>query len=253
MDRKKSSSRVISDTYIPHAQLWVGPHDILLQEVYRYLQTILCNQGGCSMCTVCTHIVQQQHHAICWLYPEKQYTLDKLEIIFSTLAFALDPDALFFFIIQKADTLSAACSNQLLKSLEEPPRGYHFLLLTDNTHDILPTIRSRCIIKTWHTQSNEHAHQAIIDCFTKKNKLSATAFALLVETSKINEHETKEVIELLLTYWGQQYKKALLKNTADATQRALYMVEHFKHALIMAPMPGSSKLFWKNLFLQVHG
>ncbi len=159
----------------------------------------------------------------------------------------------FFFIIQKADALTAACGNQLLKSIEEPPPGYHFLLLTDKANDILPTIRSRCVTKTWYTQNSTTEHQAIIDCFIKKSTVSPSAFVSIVETSKINEHGTKEIVETLLTHWGQQYKKALLKNNTDAIRLALYMIEHIKQAIVMPPMPGSSKLFWKNLFLQIYG
>jgi len=237
---------------MPTAQLWVGPHDSLLEETYRYLQKIFCSHGGCYSCTTCNQIVQQQHHAICWLYPEKQYTLEHLKTISSTLAFALDPGTLFFFIIQKADALTVACSNQLLKSIEEPPQGYHFLLLADKANDILPTIRSRCITKTWYTQNSATEHLPIIDCFTKKNTVSPSTFASIIETSKISEHATKEIIEILFTHWGQLYKKALIKNNTDATNLALYMIEHFKKAIIMPPMPGSSKLFWKNLFLQIY-
>ncbi len=253
MDRQKSSTHIADSAYVPQAQLWVGPHDSLLEETYRYLQKLLCKHGGCYSCAICNQIVQQQHHAVCWLYPEKQYTLDKLEAISSTLAFALDPGALFFFIIQKADALTAACGNQLLKSIEEPPPGYHFLLLTDKANDILPTIRSRCVTKTWYTQNSTTEHQAIIDCFIKKSTVSPSAFVSIVETSKINEHGTKEIVETLLTHWGQQYKKALLKNNTDAIRLALYMIEHIKQAIVMPPMPGSSKLFWKNLFLQIYG
>jgi len=252
MDRQQSSTRITDTAYVPPAQLWVGPHDNLLAETYRYLQKLLCPHNGCSSCTTCNQIMQQQHHAICWLYPEKQYTLDHLKIIFSTLAFTLDPDTLFFFIIQKADALTAACGNQLLKSIEEPPSGYHFILLTDRVDDILPTIRSRCIIQTWYAQSGTAHHQPIIDCFTKKNKVSPSAFAALLETSKINEQETKEVLETLLAHWAQQYKKAVVKNNDQTADLALQMIEHLKQALIMPPMPGSSKIFWKNFFLQTH-
>jgi DNA polymerase-3 subunit delta' len=163
----------------------------------------------------------------------------------------MESNTSFFFIIQKAHVLTAACSNQLLKSIEEPPAGYHFILLADKIDDILPTVRSRCIIKTWHTQSNSTQHQTIIDCFTKKTKVSPSAFASILDASKITEQETKEVIEALLAHWGQQYKKAFIKENMKTADSALQIIEHLKQALIMPPMPGSSKIFWKNLFLQI--
>jgi DNA polymerase-3 subunit delta' len=47
-------------------------------------------------------------------------------------------------IIDPADDLEKAASNALLKSLEEPPAGSFFLLVTHRPGRLLATIRSRC-------------------------------------------------------------------------------------------------------------
>ena len=47
-------------------------------------------------------------------------------------------------IIDPADDLEKSAANALLKSLEEPPQGTHFLLVTHRPGRLLPTIRSRC-------------------------------------------------------------------------------------------------------------
>lgn len=47
-------------------------------------------------------------------------------------------------IISPADDLEKNAANALLKSLEEPPVGSHFLLVTHRPGRLLPTIRSRC-------------------------------------------------------------------------------------------------------------
>ncbi len=49
-------------------------------------------------------------------------------------------------IIDPADDLEKAAVNALLKSLEEPPAGTHFLLIAHQPGRLLPTIRSRCRI-----------------------------------------------------------------------------------------------------------
>ncbi|WP_284125524.1 DNA polymerase III subunit delta' [Parerythrobacter aestuarii] len=49
-------------------------------------------------------------------------------------------------IIDPADDLEKGASNALLKSLEEPPEGTFFLLVTHRPARLLPTIRSRCRI-----------------------------------------------------------------------------------------------------------
>nr|MDJ0643047.1 DNA polymerase III subunit delta' [Erythrobacter sp.] len=47
-------------------------------------------------------------------------------------------------VIDPADDMETSASNALLKSLEEPPRGTFFLLVTHRPARLLPTIRSRC-------------------------------------------------------------------------------------------------------------
>ncbi len=48
------------------------------------------------------------------------------------------------FIISEADKMNDESSNTVLKILEEPPFFSHFILVTDQPHRILPTIKSRC-------------------------------------------------------------------------------------------------------------
>ncbi len=47
-------------------------------------------------------------------------------------------------IIDPADDLERNAANALLKSLEEPPRGTYFILISHSPARLLPTIRSRC-------------------------------------------------------------------------------------------------------------
>jgi DNA polymerase-3 subunit delta' len=47
-------------------------------------------------------------------------------------------------IIDPADDMEKSAANALLKSLEEPPAGTFFLLVTHRPARLLPTIRSRC-------------------------------------------------------------------------------------------------------------
>lgn len=47
-------------------------------------------------------------------------------------------------IIDPADDMETSASNALLKSLEEPPKGTFFILVSHRPARLLPTIRSRC-------------------------------------------------------------------------------------------------------------
>ena len=46
--------------------------------------------------------------------------------------------------IHPADHMNSVTANTLLKTLEEPPEGFRFVLTSGAAHELLPTIRSRC-------------------------------------------------------------------------------------------------------------
>ena len=58
-------------------------------------------------------------------------------------------------IIDPADDLETGAANALLKSLEEPPVGTFFLLVTHRPAQLLPTIRSRCRVLRFPTLGDE--------------------------------------------------------------------------------------------------
>ena len=49
-------------------------------------------------------------------------------------------------MLAPAESLNTASANALLKMLEEPPPASLFVLVTDALDDVLPTIRSRCVL-----------------------------------------------------------------------------------------------------------
>ena len=54
-------------------------------------------------------------------------------------------------IVQPADDMNTHAANKLLKSLEEPPEGTFFMLVTHRPARLLPTIRSRCRVLRFPT------------------------------------------------------------------------------------------------------
>jgi len=236
-----------------HAHLWIGAENHLIAKTEQFLRQHLCPHGGCTSCVTCTHIQQHQHHALLWLAPEKHYTLDIIDQIYATIVYALAPNTSFFFVLQRADTLSSACSNRLLKSLEEPTHGYTFILLAHRTDTILPTLRSRCVIHTWYDQADTQAHQQLIDYFTKKKTVPATEFMSFIDAAPLNEYQTTLIVDTILTHWIRVYQKARLKNDLSTLAHVQQIIAYLYHYVEKPPMPGSTKLFWKNLFLQLYG
>ncbi len=162
---------------LPPAQLWLGSHDTLTAEAITCLQKHFCSDDGCGVCAPCKQVREQQHHAVMWLYPEKQYTLEAVKPIHERLAFALDEEQNYFFIIQKADFLTTQSANSLLKSIEEPPTGYHFILCAERSEYILPTIKSRCVVHTFDNETIIDQHQDLYHYFTQTTPTDPLSFA----------------------------------------------------------------------------
>lgn len=64
-------------------------------------------------------------------------------------------------IIDPADDLEAGAANALLKSLEEPPTGNVFFLVSHRPGRLLPTIRSRCRVLRFDRLPDEQVRQVL--------------------------------------------------------------------------------------------
>jgi hypothetical protein len=235
---------------LPPAQLWIGNPEHLAHEVKKYVQHYLCTHKGCSQCPACRNIQERQHASLLWLAPEKNYTLEQLEPLKHTISFALDSDHHYFIVLEGADALPPACANSLLKILEEPPRGYHFILLAHVRDAVLPTIQSRCFIMNKHTHAHERASHDIVYALTLHPPRCAFEFLQIVEKSPPDENMSQIMLEEILSFWLEKYK-IHSENDSITEKKIVTMIESVHKALAQPPMPGSSKLFWKNIYLQL--
>jgi DNA polymerase III, delta subunit len=232
---------------VPLAQLLIGRHDQALKAVEFFLQSILCKNNNCNICKDCINIREKQHHALMWLHPEKNYTIEQLDDLFTTLSFQLQPDEHFFFIIQKADYLTTACANKLLKPMEEPPHGYHFILLAERIEQILPTIRSRCITHTLNTADSLPTSHPLIESFTIKI-VTSNEFAKIIDTTNVNERESIELLNQIIYYWFTKYQQQT--NNSNNNIHLSSLITKLQQAQLHPPMPGSCTTFWRNVYLQ---
>lgn len=65
-------------------------------------------------------------------------------------------------IIDAADDMERGAANALLKSLEEPPQGTYFFLISHSSERLLPTIRSRCQILRFDPLSESEMDAALM-------------------------------------------------------------------------------------------
>ncbi|MFZ2738341.1 MAG: DNA polymerase III subunit delta' [Burkholderiaceae bacterium] len=159
-----------------HAWLLYGPsglgqYSLGLSLVQAWLCDQPTSQGACGHCASCHAIEVRIHADLCLLMPEtvmldlgwplsekaqaeiddkkrkpsKEIRVDALRdaIEFSQRTSARGKAKAV--LIYPAERMNTVTANALLKTLEEPPGDVRFALATEAAHQLLPTIRSRCL------------------------------------------------------------------------------------------------------------
>lgn len=236
---------------IPPAQLWLGSNAVLATHIEQYLQKQLCLVKGCNCCHTCNSIIKRQHSLLLWLTPEKNtYTVNQIEEIRRQLTLLTDKP--FFIIIENADQLSRTCANSLLKSLEEPPLNYYFILLAYRPELLLPTITSRCVVKNFSCTTTNIPFLNYFKQLKQPSGSSLIQIGYDIDNSGITEYESRALLDNLLDYWTNQYAQAHITNNPELQRSCERILNILTQSQEQLPMPGSSKYFWRSLYLQLY-
>ncbi len=107
-------------------------------------------------------------------------------------------------IIDKAELMSVEAQNSLLKSLEEPPAGVMFFLLTKDESLLLPTIKSRC----WTVNFSNLTKNDIAEILGKYfeldketiSKIAPFANGSVKEAAKFFDEEKIALLDLVIDF-----------------------------------------------------
>lgn len=196
-------------------------------------------------------IAQRSFYGVSWLTPERRYTIEQVRTIYQKTSLSLAPYEHHIFVLEDAHALNLSSANSLLKLLEEPPPRYHFLLLSPYPEMIVPTIRSRCII-TKLTGILHEPETPLLRSLCPPQLCSPTEFNTFLETDLPLERNCAPLIEQLLARWSTHYHNAIATQEHMKAKIALQVHHKLIAALKNLPLSGSSKLFWKNLYMQLH-
>ncbi|MCW5648183.1 MAG: DNA polymerase III subunit delta' [Ramlibacter sp.] len=159
-----------------HAWLLQGPsglgqYPLGLALVQAWLCEQPTEQGACGSCGSCHAIEVRTHADLCVLMPETvmlelgwplseaaQKKIDdkerkpsreiRVEAMRDAVEFAQRTSARGrgkAVLVYPAERMNHVTANALLKTLEEPPGDVKFVLASEAAHQLLPTIRSRCL------------------------------------------------------------------------------------------------------------
>lgn len=231
--------------------IFVGNEQATLTKAEQILCDALCphKQENCY-CNICRSIQQHQTAAARFINPEKDYTVDDIDQIIKESRLARDPGESFFFVLCKAETLSVAPANRLLKLLEEPPYGYHFILLTNNLDALLPTIVSRARVELIHTAASPE-NTPLLAYFYHDSKLANPAlFEQALNSTDLTDSKSIELVNVLFEHYQQHHHSLIVTDGAD--EELVYtttVIDYLQKIMEQPPQSGSSTIFWKMLFM----
>jgi DNA polymerase-3 subunit delta' len=161
--------RAMASGRVHHAYLFDGADGVGKElAAFGLAQALVCERrterGACGSCSACGRAVPREGQArpvhpdivvlARGLYepaqigrksPETQdLSIDQVRtLVLARAAFAPHEGRAKVFIVRRAEEMSTSAANALLKTLEEPGAGTHFVLLSSAADSLLPTIRSR--------------------------------------------------------------------------------------------------------------
>src|SRR3989454_2279096 len=154
---------------VHHAYLLAGPEGVGKELLARtFAQAANCEVDDvcarpCGSCQSCRGIERGNFPDVSFLMPQtellarglvsradlegvpsKEIRVDDVRALARRLSFAALRARRKIAIVTPADAMNERAQNTLLKTLEEPPAGTTFLLVSTNPGALLPTIRSPC-------------------------------------------------------------------------------------------------------------
>lgn len=152
LERKKREQK-LHPTLLVTGLEGVGKRSLSL----HFIQYLFCDSpqefNACGQCKSCKQALQNQWFDLFWLEPETgndetkigHHRIDSFREIKSKLGMGPIEEPYKIVVISDADRMTPQASNSILKTLEEPPPNWIFILTAADSSRLLPTILSRCM------------------------------------------------------------------------------------------------------------
>ncbi len=157
--------------WLLHGPSGLGQYGLAMELAQAWLCEHPTADGACNACGSCHAIVVRTHADLCVLMPETtmlnlgwplsekaQSDIDdkkrkaskeiRVDAMRDAVEFAQRTSARGrgkVVLVFPAEQMNNVTANALLKTLEEPPGDVKFVLASESAHQLLPTIRSRCL------------------------------------------------------------------------------------------------------------
>ena len=144
---KEMLKNAVNQNRLSHAYIFSGPPGTGRRKMALALaKAIFCEnftEDACNQCVQCRRIEHGNHPGVFWLEPEgasvKIEQIRELQRQFSYRTFGTKK----MYIIHQSEKMTVQAANSLLKFFEEPQGEVIAVLIVENAHALLSTIRSR--------------------------------------------------------------------------------------------------------------
>ena len=227
-------------------------------------------QGACGVCGSCHALSVHTHADLCVLMPETillelgwplsekaQSEMDnktrkpskeiRIEAMRDAIEFSQRTNARGrgkAVLIFPAERMNHVTANALLKTLEEPPGDVRFVLATEAAYQLLPTIRSRCLI---HTLSWPDSLDAVM-WLSSQGLSKVDAEALLKAAGGRPDEVLKQMALGQTIQWWSQFPRAMLAGDASfcsdlPASEVIDALQKLCHDLLMLQTSSSVRYF----------
>jgi DNA polymerase-3 subunit delta' len=214
---KELFQKLLERGLIPQAMLFSGPKGVGKALFAQALARQLLRSA------------KSQHPDFHWVEPSGKSHIHTMEAIGQVLEEAGLPPfeaPVKVFILNEAERMLAPSSNALLKTLEEPPKNTHFILISHEPEKLLPTLVSRLIEVRFFPLPQEE----------KRDPRLALSVKELFQEGKfpeIAEGEEENLFEEIALYFRDNHPDQLRDILLELERSRLALERHVKLSTIL--------------------
>jgi len=217
-------ARSLRHDRLAHAYLFAGPRGVGKKQMAIHLaQALFCTErdhDACGQCLQCRRVEGGNHPDVYQIAPDGgSLKIDQIRALQKEMTMRAVESTRKVYILEHVDRMTVQAANSLLKFLEEPPAGVVALLLTENSHAVLPTILSRCQQVNFAPLSGE--------ALARKLYEEGVPAGLAQVAAQITAH-LDDARQLSQSEWFAQFRSIVIQLVQECKQRnmnALLMIQ----------------------------
>ena len=250
--------------YTSHAYIIEGEADERLSLGYSFAKGLNCLEGpgdACDHCLSCRVFESGNHPDIFYVVGTKTTGIgveDVREQLVQEMATQPFKYKYKIFIVDKAENLTPAAQNALLKTIEEPAPYGVFLFLATHVHTLLPTLLSRCVLVKLGEKlrepdlEQEALAEEIADNIAHMDILDTLALYKRFEQYKESRESMAQMLDMLYLSYSRRIKQGVARSEA-ANKLWFDNISAIQHTKQILAQNGNFQLAVELLLLKLNG